>query len=118
MSENYKVTAYLNKDNDEYHYITSARVDAEILNGTVQTKPLQKGIWNLSLSLEYNKNISINMPEPIQISKAIYNSSLLQGRKTNKIVGGLTPKTHTLLIMHKMHNNSKKLCTGHIIRSS
>ena len=86
MSDDYKVTVYLNKDNDEYHYITSARlVDAEILNGKVQTKPLQKGIWNLSLSLEYNKNISIDMPEPIQISKAIYNSSLLQGRKTNKI---------------------------------
>lgn len=71
MPEDYKVTLYLNKDNDEDHYITSARVDAGILSGTVQTKPLQKGIWNLSLSLEYNKNISIDMPEPIQISKAI-----------------------------------------------
>ena len=47
----------------------TATVNGGILNGTIQTEPLSKAIWNLTLDVRINNNHFIETSEPIVFSK-------------------------------------------------
>ena len=78
LAGDYKVIATMMNQNDSMprhnnSVMTQANgtaiVNGGILNGTIQTGPLSKAKWNLTLDVQINNNHHIETSEPIVFSK-------------------------------------------------
>ena len=73
LAGNYEMIATMITHNNDsmvtYHVNGTATVNGGILNGTIQTRPLSKATWNLTLDVQINHNHFIKTSKPITFSK-------------------------------------------------